>query len=364
MSNLLVSLPKSVGSIQNWLEGLNKGSIAISYHDYPQFKIGTLDSLIIQIEQLTKLDHQFNQIISKVLDIKSQLSLPIDSNVNSKLSTFKWDSSHFRIDKSINDLITNLENESIQLDNDLKSQFQNYNSIKSNLLSIQKKQDGDLSIKSLHSIVKKDDFIIGSDHLITTLLAIPISQKSQFLNTYETLTNFVVPRSAKEITHDSEFILYGVTLFKKYEQQFISKSRDLKWIPREFKYSDDLINSMKNEFDIVKQNESNLKNDLIRLVNISFNEILSNWFHIKFLKSFVESVLRYGLPPNFYCFNITIPNDSSNKYINKVKLDLINKFKYLQGKDINSNVDQKLNDYANLVDTNYQPFVIYNFDII
>lgn len=364
MSNLLVSLPKSVGPISQYLEGLNNGAVAVSQHNYPAFKIGTLDSLIVQIELLAKLDSLFSQYISKITDMKTQLGLPIDTNLNSKLSTFKWDSSHFRIDKPIIDLITILDNESSQLDNDLKSQFQAYNSIKSTLASIQKKQDGDLSIKSLHSIVKKDDFIIGSDHLITILLAVPISQKSQFLNTYETLTDFVVPRSAREITHDAEYTLFGVSLFKKYEQQFIAKSRELKWIPRDFKYSDDLISSMRDEFETVKQTESNLKNDLIRLVNISFNEILSNWFHIKFLKSFVESVLRYGLPPDFYCFNITIPNDSNNKSIDKVKIDLISKFKYLQGKDINSKVDDKLNDYSNLVDTNYQPFVIYQFDII
>jgi V-type H+-transporting ATPase subunit C len=38
---------------------------------------------------------------------------------------------------------------------------------------------------------------------------------------------------------------------------------------------------------------------LIRLVKANFGEVLSCWLHLKAIRVFVESVLRYGLPPDF-----------------------------------------------------------------
>lgn len=360
MSNLLVSLPKSVGQIKSYTESLGG---QVTYHQFQPFKIGTLDSLITQIEQLTKLDSQISQALIKIEDYKSQLGMPLDSKdkVNAQLASFKWDINHFRPDRPLVELIDTLQSETLQLDSDLKNQFQSYQSVKGSLLSIQKRQDGDLSIKSLHSIVTRDDFILDSEHLTTLLLAIPLASKQDFLNSYETLTEFVVPRSAKELAQDQEYILYSITIFKKYESTFLSKARELKWVPREFKYSDELINELKNEYSDIKSKESTQKNDLIRLINISFNEILLNNIHLKFIKAFVESVLRYGLPADFICFTVYAPNDSNNKVVDKIKLDLYKKFDYLSS-DKDKNVD--LNDYVNLVDVNYQPFAIYQFDFI
>lgn len=362
MSTLLVSLPASVGPLSEWLTSLAGTAphlTTVTNHPFPNFKIGTLDSLIVQIESLARLDQQFHHFIAKVTDIQTQMGVPIAPPT---LATFKWDQSNFRPDRPINDTIQALESQSTQLDNDLKAQFQAYTSIKSNLLSIQKKQDGDLSIRSLHSVVTKDDFVVGSEHLTTTLVAVPLAQKSTFLNSYETLTDFVVPRSAHEIASDSEYVLYGVTLFKKFQAKFIAKARENKWTPREFEYSDDIIQSLRTEFDDVRALEATTRNDLLRLVSVSAGELYSNWFHVKILKAFVESVLRYGLPPNFSCFSVSVANDSSNKGLDKIRTALLNRFKYLQGKDANAAADSRLNDYANLVDTNYTPFVIYTID--
>lgn len=391
---LLLSLPTTSGSkssISQWLEAnVNSGKVELREVQFPSFKVGTLDSLVQQSEELGKLDHQLHTSISKVLETisnlvssgsgVSSLGSGSSSNIGANLpklkvdgmdpidyfEKFQWKQSRFRFDKSIEELIKLISNEGLQLDSDLRSQYQIYNNAKSNLLACQRKQNGDLSVKSLHGVVSKDDFVLGSDHLKTVLLAVPSSLESQFLDSYESVSPFVVPRSARKISSDAEYVLYGVTLFKKYENQFLTASRENKWIPRDFEYSDEIIEKLKNEFSIAQKQESTLKNDLMRLSKEAFSEITICWVHIKLLRAFVESVLRYGLPPTFYCYILKVNNA---KDLGKAKADCIERFGYLGGnaftKDNKGKVvkDNSLHEYASLVDTDYEPFVIYEVHV-
>ncbi|TID14811.1 hypothetical protein CANINC_004482 [Pichia inconspicua] len=381
-SYLLVSLPASVGAIdetQSWIEtNVAAGSVEVTNLKFPDFKIGTLDSLVQQSEELSKLDSQLHSSVSKVIDIYASLTnTPLNSvssklkientNIDNYLQHFQWNKSRFRIDRSIDDLIKSISNEGLQLDADLRAQFQNYNNIKSNLLSIQRKQNGDLSVKSLHDIVKRDDFVLDSDHLKTVLIAVPVSSINEFLSSYETLAPFVVPRSANLIAQDAEYALYGVTLFKKYEQEFLVNAREHKWTPRDFTFDDSLIAKLRSEFALVQKDEINLRNDIIRLAREAYAEITGCWIHILFLRAFVESVLRYGLPPLFHCF-IVKPIDVKN--LTKAKSDILARYSYLGGNAFSKDSkgkpirDSSLHEYAALVDTDYEPFVIYNVEIL
>lgn len=74
----LVSLPASAapsgGDPETQLEGWYAENLAIqptaiTQFNIPVFKIGTLDSLVQQSEELTKLDGQFHAVISKLNEI-------------------------------------------------------------------------------------------------------------------------------------------------------------------------------------------------------------------------------------------------------------------------------------------------------
>ncbi|QPG73619.1 hypothetical protein FOA43_000931 [Brettanomyces nanus] len=391
---LLISLPKSVGtenSLYLWLEGnVNSGEVELTKYKLPAFKVGTLDSLVEQSDELAKTDTQLHSSITKVLEIvgnvqsgvseagnshtgtTSSSSMPLPMmKINNKpidvfFESFQWNTSRYRLDKSTEELIKTISDEALNLDSDLKNAYSSYNSARSNLLAAQRKQTGDLTVKSLHDVVNKDNFVIGSEHLTTDLLVVPKSLKKSFLQTYETLAPFVVPRSAKLITEDSEYYLYAVTLFKKYEQQFLASAREAKWIPREFNYSEDSINKMRNEFTEASKEEVSLKNDLIRLAKEAYSEITSAWIHIEMLRTFVESVLRYGLPPDFYCFFLKLKNE---KAINRARKDLTIRFGYLGGNAFSTDKkgkltgDNSLHDYASLVDQDYEPFVMYQIEL-
>ncbi|KAF6009258.1 hypothetical protein HII13_003603 [Brettanomyces bruxellensis] len=388
---LMIALPKSAGSedsLHLFLQkDVNGGEVKLTPFKLPSFKVGTLDSLVEQSDELAKIDNQLHASISKVLEIAGNVLTPLAAlssgssstnetqaprmkidgkTVDEYLETFQWNTSRYRLDKPTEQLIKNISEEAFNLDSDLKTAYSSYNVARSNLLAAQRKQTGDLTVKSLHDIVNKDDFVLGSEHLTTDLLVVPKSLKSAFLNSYETLTPYVVPRSAHKITEDSEYNLYGVTLFKKYEKQFLTAAREAKWIPREFNYSEEAISKMRNEYEAATKSEASLKNDLIRLSKEAYMEMTSAWVHIKLLRTFVESVLRYGLPPEFSCFLLKLKNE---KAINRAKKDLLSKFEYLGGNafstDKNGKIqkDNSLHEYASLVDQDYEPFVLYHIEL-
>lgn len=377
---ILLSLPEKIKpanspslSADAWLqEGLIGGRAFVSDFKVPEFKIGSLDSLIVESEELAKYDTQIGGSIAKIVEILDGLSqantnafktVPINNvPVPEYLENFQWQTRKFKLDKSIKELMELVSNEAAQLDADVRATYTNYNNAKTNLAAAERKKTGDLSVKSLHDIVKPEDFIMNSEYLTTILVAVPKSLKADFEKSYETLTKNVVPGSAGIIAEDSEYILYNVHLFKKNVQEFSAKARERKFIPREFNYSEELIDQLKKERDSAASLEQNLRVQLVRLAKTAYADCFINWFHIKALRVYVESVLRYGLPPHFNTKIIAVPP----KNLSKCKAELIEAFGFLSGnaftRDKQGRIvkqDTSLHQYAQLVDTEYEPFVIY-----
>lgn len=364
---LFVSLPQSADSYEWIQQNVQNEKSKLTKISLPDFQSGTLDSLIQESEELSKIDGQLESSVSKVVDILTGVSDSTTRIVNNRsvydyIEKFTWNTGKYRLDKSINELVTLISSEALSLDNDVRASSQNYQTAKSNFNAADRKRNGDLSIKSLHEIVKPEQFVLNSEHLTTLLIAVPNNSIKDFQNSYETLVEFVIPRSATVIDSDQEFTLYGVTLFKKYENDFINAAREHKWHPRvDFTYSEETLNNMRKEFDSTKQTELKAKNDLIRLAKTAYSDIFASWIHIKAIRVYVESVLRYGLPPQFDYYLIKFTGNS-DKDLKKVKKDLISKFGYLGGEA--SNHKTNLHEYASLVDTEYEPFVIYTIPVV
>lgn len=109
----------------------------------------------------------------------------------------------------------------------------------------------------------------------------------------------VVPRSSREIQRDSEFILYSCVIFKKHSGEFASKARAAKFTPREFAWSEGAAEEDEKEARDVEAHERRLSGETLRLARTGYSDLFQAWVHVKALRVFVESVLRYGLPLEF-----------------------------------------------------------------
>lgn len=115
------------------------------------------------------------------------------------------------------------------------------------------------------------------------------------------MSPMVVPRSANLVASDNEFTLYAVTTFKKHSAEFVHKCRELRWVPRDFKYVEGGGEEERKEVERVGSNERKLWGETLRLGRTAWSEAVMVWIHVLVLRVFVETVLRYGLPLDFVC---------------------------------------------------------------
>lgn len=121
-------------------------------------------------------------------------------------------------------MIESLQKELIALDSDVRNKITQYNQVKTNLSTLQRKQTGNLSTKSLTPVVDPSLLVRDSEYLETVLVVVPTNVKKEFIRSYETVSPMVVPRSAIEIAEDHEgFTLFAVTVSVNTSKNFSTK---------------------------------------------------------------------------------------------------------------------------------------------
>ncbi|XP_068135193.1 V-type proton ATPase subunit C 2 isoform X1 [Hyperolius riggenbachi] len=337
----------------------------------PDLKVGTLDALIGLSDDLGKLDVFAESIIKKIAQYigevmddsaeKAQENLLANGvDLVSFLSRFEWDMAKYPIKQSLKNITDSLSKQMSQIDSDLKSRAHTYNNIKGNLQSLERKTVGNLLTRTLADIVNKEDFVLNSEYLITLLVVVPKSSYTAWQKTYESLSDMVVPRSTKMIAEDGEGGLFTVTLFRKVIDEFKAKARENKFNVREFYFNEKELQSEKDEIIKLEADKKQQYGPLLRWLKVNFSEAFIAWIHIKALRVFVESVLRYGLPVNFQAV-ILQPNKKSMKRLRDV-LNAI--FRHLDEaaaanvKDVNMDIPG-----LQLSTQEYYPYVCFKIDL-
>ncbi|KAJ2251812.1 hypothetical protein GGI13_003634, partial [Coemansia sp. RSA 455] len=108
--------------------------------------------------------------------------------------------------------------------------------------------------------------------------------------------------------------------------EFTTKARDARFIVRDFVYDEEaMARDQLKAREIVEQEEELLDN-IAEWIKGSFSAVFSAWVHIKALRVFVESILRYGIPPDF----LPILVKPSLKQAPKIKHSLAEFYSYLE----------------------------------
>ncbi|ORX52048.1 ATPase, V1 complex, subunit C [Hesseltinella vesiculosa] len=347
-----------------------KGKLAEFAETYnfpvPDFKIGTLDALVVLSDDLTKFDTQFEQSANKIADIVRALSgqnqlahllVVNDKSMDDYVRNFQWNTMKYRTDKSLQETTATLSQEVNAIDTIMKTKLNTYTLNKNSLQTLQRKQNGNLSVKNLNGIVKKQHCVLNSEYLTTLIIAVPKSLYKQWNAKYETLTAMVVPRSSTVIAEDDEYGLFTVTLFKRVAEEFSHKAREERFVVRDFQYDEDALQSQQQELDLASATESDQQAELLRLAKINFGEVFGSWVHLKALRVFVESVLRYGLPPDFTSVAL-VPRPKLEAKVDETLLAQYGRLGGVHGQAVSSNHEDILDhDLQSVNDSNYRPYV-------
>ncbi|XP_038656187.1 V-type proton ATPase subunit C 1-A-like [Scyliorhinus canicula] len=371
----LISAPVDKSNQQIW-ERMNtvteKASLSNNYKfPIPELKVGTLDSLVGLSDELGKLDTFVEGIVKKLAqytaDImedskdKAQENLLANGvDLHRYVTHFQWDMAKYPIKQSLQNITEVIAKQISQIDTDLKSRAMTYNNTKGNLQNLERKAVGSLLTRTLADIVNKEDFVVDSEYLTTLLAFVPKSNYSNWQKTYESLADMVVPRSTKMIIEDMEGALFTVTLFKKTVDEFKIRARENKFIVREFSYSEEELHAEKEEMTRLSADKKQQYGPLLRWLKVNFSEAYIAWIHIKALRVFVESVLRYGLPVNFQAMLLQ-PNKKSMKRLRDVLNAL---FKHLDEVAAASTIDANMDiPGLNVSQQDYYAYVYFKIDI-
>ncbi|XP_042536673.1 V-type proton ATPase subunit C 2 isoform X1 [Dipodomys spectabilis] len=338
----------------------------------PDFKVGTLDSLIGLSDELGKLDtftesliKRMAQSVAEVMeDSKGKVQENLLANgvdLTSFVTHFEWDMAKYPAKQPLANVVDTLTKQLAQIETDLKSRTATYNALKMNLENLEKKSTGNLFTRTLSDIVSREDFVLDSEYLITLLVIVPKTSYARWQKTYESLSDMVVPRSTKLIAEDNDGGLFTVTLFRKVIDDFKVKAKENKFTVREFYYDEKEIKREREEMTRLLSDKKQQYGPLLRWLKVNFSEAFIAWIHIKALRVFVESVLRYGLPVNFQAVLLQPHKKSATKRLREV---LNSVFRHLDEVAAASILDASVEiPGLQLSNQDYFPYVYFHIDL-
>lgn len=280
----------------------------------PEFKVGTLDKMMELSDDVAKLDTFIGQIVERFAKVimdnfKGELQVLNANNVKEPfydyVQNFQWNQIRYTTNKTSNTLPTLLEmmqRDVTKIESDMKKAMDALNEAKQNLAA-RKRKEGNLLTRDLTPLLKdKPDMVVNSENLCTLMVVVSKFSQEDFLNCYETLAQFVIPRSAVLLAEETDLVVYRVVLFRRIADEFTTKAREKRFIVRDIDLKDLALTGSGGE----GLSDNNLVNEynnafakLDSIAATGFSDTFAAWTHVKVIRLFVESVLRYGLPANF-----------------------------------------------------------------
>eukprot|EP01112_Ceratiomyxa_fruticulosa_P017847 TRINITY_DN5633_c0_g1_i1.p1 TRINITY_DN5633_c0_g1~~TRINITY_DN5633_c0_g1_i1.p1 ORF type:complete len:376 (-),score=77.83 TRINITY_DN5633_c0_g1_i1:272-1399(-) len=298
-----------------------------------ELKVGTLDSLMSLSDDLQKMDIYVEsvarKIVKQLVDIMEKKPDKSDSlaingaNVETYLTHFAWEEAKYPVRSALRELTDKISQQVSKLDEELKVKAADYNSISHSIAAEERKQGGTLLVKALDDIVKRSD-LTETDYLTTLLVVVPKYSIKEWMTTYERLTDYVLPRSTRQITEDNDYALFTVVLFRRVAEDFRNIAREKRFTVRDFKIEEEGKNVAEERSKLLTEKDRQKRN-LTRWCKTNFAEAFVAWLHLKAIRIFVESVLRFGLPINFQAV-LLLPHKKEDKRLRECLNDC---FKHL-----------------------------------
>ncbi|XP_076834563.1 V-type proton ATPase subunit C 1-B isoform X2 [Brachyhypopomus gauderio] len=295
----------------------------------PELKLGTLDVLLGVCDALAGLDSYVEVVMRKSSQCMAEITEESSHNLLENITTngehrthhrvprsplkahlqalqvdlityvtkFQWDRSKYPTVLSLKTLTEVLLKQVTQVETELTSRFTAYNNVKANMQGLEKKAEGRLQTRALTHIVKKEDLVLNSEYLTTLVVVVSRESIGQWENTYESMSEFVVPRSSRKLLEEEDAVIFTVTLFKKAVSEFKGNAKKHKFTVREFNLVE--AERQKEQMCLLRVEKKEQHGTFLCWLKVNVKEVFIAWIHVKALRVFAESVLRYGLPVSF-----------------------------------------------------------------
>ena len=273
------------------------------------------------------------------------------------IQQFAWDSAKYPNRRPLKELVQLIAGGASAIEEELKQLTASFGEKQVALQEVQRRKAGNLISADLNDVLTADIMakvkVADTEYLKTIFIAIPRGMDEGFQTNIYSLGNDivgyggpdwttnptklgepvdfgtnidrhkkrgspVVPGSLQKVHADEDSILYAVTILKgQYEagyyennefqpgtkvdflEAFTNTCREKRYTVREFDWDPSQANKSSLAMEQLAVEVDGMKSALTRWCKNHYGDAYVAWVHMKVIRVFVESVLRYGLPVDF-----------------------------------------------------------------
>lgn len=311
----------------------------------PDLRVGTLDALMGLSDDLARVNAAVEGVVNRVRRQLFDLALAAPAGgddagstttadaalvdglpPSSYLETWSWDEGKYPPRRPLGDTVASITEAISKLEDDLKLRLGEYGAARAALAAVARRATGSLAVRDLapHLATLPPDALVDTENLVTLAAIVPRGSVRDWLASYETLTEWVVPRSARCACEDPDYALYTVTLFRRVGDAFKGAARGLGVQVRDIEGGGGAAEPGVSAADHAAALRADLeakRSALAAWCAAAYGEAFAAWAHVCAVRLFVESVLRYGLPPALLPVLVR-PRPKAGPKLRKVLADL------------------------------------------
>jgi len=296
------------------------------------------------------------------------------------IQQFAWDSAKYPNRRPLKELVQLIAGGATAIEEELKQLTASFGEKTTALQEVKRRKQGNLMGGDLNDILTADIMskvnVIDTEYLKTMFIAIPKSMEENFktgiykiggdlvgyggpdwssdptklgeplefgtnVDRHKKRGSPVVPGSLQKVHSDEDSILYAVTILKgQYEagyfendefqpgtkvdfvSEFATACREKRYIVREFDWDPSQANKSSLALEQLAVEVDGMKSALTRWCKNHYGDAYVAWVHMKVIRVFVESVLRYGLPVDFTAVLYKVHHGKENDLINALDKQL------------------------------------------
>merc|ERR1712238_503920 len=233
------------------------------------------------------------------------------------IQQFAWDFAKYPNRRPLKELVSLICGGVNSIDEELKQLATSFADKQAALLDAQRKKGGNLLMVDLNVVltddVMRDVEIHDTDYLKTVFIAVPGRSEGSFASDVEKIGEDLVgyggPDWSRNAASLGQSVKYESGYFEGEEfmkgtevdlvAEFTRVCREKRFQVREFQYDPKKASQSAMALERFQVEVDGMRTGLARWCKTHYGEVFVAWMHIKVIRVFAESVLRYGLPVDF-----------------------------------------------------------------
>ncbi|KAL0229862.1 hypothetical protein PCE1_003426 [Barthelona sp. PCE] len=266
----------------------------------PNLAKTTLNKLLAIVDSLEKSDmafrslsHRMEKHLYDVYQRRGSKLLPINlgqtmlRELQQSVISNNPHIQHFPTTEFCQSALEALHREFTQIDSTFRDSQSELQSQQASCTTLKRQLEGNLLFRSLYDYMEPDD-VVESEFLTTKMVVVSLSQEEEFLATYSTGLEWIVPDSAKEVTRDKSSVVFRVVLFKKIEKEFGIHFQRLGHRVRNTEKS-----SIRDTHDKLVEECESLQKEFDEYCSTTYPYLLRLWMNLMLLRGWVEGQCRF-----------------------------------------------------------------------